>query len=232
MDNHLERAREYIAIAESSDAKREAYQRAADEIIAWVHDDPTRSYRDVDRQIGKAEGYAGRLVRWRTNEAQAHHLPFGGMSERTRKDASTTKSTLRDADDETIGRIVDDLPPERRGVIAQRLLADPDARSAMVDSVDGAAAAEAMHSDLTTRRTPIKSAEDPLPSPPAFASSFWRAVNAIQAANTELERFGVRGLDARPETRAAAERMAAQAADIRDAVVDHVIANITTEGTP
>jgi hypothetical protein len=140
-----------------------------------------------------------------------------------------TRQVLREADSHTVERIVEDLPPERRAQLAARFLADPDTRSAMVDEPEGIAAVEAIH-QATTHKQPVRSGE-PLPPPPAFASKFWRAVTAVQDANAELERFGVRGVDARPETRVAAERMVTQAADIRDAVADYVVEHIATEET-
>jgi hypothetical protein len=66
--DHLSRARDYITIAESGDAKREAYAKAADEIIAWLDEDKTRSAREASRILGRENDYAGALVRWRTSD--------------------------------------------------------------------------------------------------------------------------------------------------------------------
>lgn len=224
MSDHLQRAREYIAIAESADAKRDAYERAADEIIAWVREEPTRTYRDADKSLGRGNDYTGSLVRWRTSGGPG--LPFARRpADDSREAERLTERTLRDAGPEVVSRIIDDLPPERRSVIAQRLLADPNTRSAMVDEPEGMAAVESMHHTMRTRKEPVVG-DDPLPPPPAFASSFWRAVSAVDAATVELERFGVTGLDARADTRAAAERMTTQAARISESVVDYVVENI------
>jgi hypothetical protein len=126
--------------------------------------------------------------------------------------------------------ILDRQTPETRARITTQLLADPDTRDHVVErsNPEGVAAVEAMYSELRRRELPPVEYATPLPPPPEFDVRFWYAVNAVQAANVELERFGVRGLDARSETRVAAERMAAQADVLRDAVVDFVVANITT----
>jgi hypothetical protein len=83
-----------------------------------------------------------------------------------------------------------------------------------------------MHS--TIHREPVSVTPEALPPQPEFAPAFWRAVNAVGAAFNELQRWGVRDLDADPLTRDAAERMRTQAAEIGTAVADFVVDNIST----
>src|SRR5262245_22917345 len=133
----------------------------------------------------------------------------------------------RDSKPEDAITIIERQDADARAHIATQLLADPDTRAVMANDPEGLAAAEAIQRTALTQRDPAVADDDPLPPPPAFAAMFWRAVTAVQNANAELERLGVRGLDARPETRAAAERMAVQSNDIRNAVVDFVVDHIT-----
>jgi hypothetical protein len=63
--SHLEAAAAYIAVAESSDAKRAAYERAADEILAALAEDPALSQAEVGRRLSKSPGWVGKLLGWR-----------------------------------------------------------------------------------------------------------------------------------------------------------------------
>jgi hypothetical protein len=139
---------------------------------------------------------------------------------------SVTGGRPRDGKTEDAVTILERQTPEDRGRVVTRLLADPDTRSVVGQHPEGVAAVESMQSDIDRRREPLMTSA-PLTPPPAFASKFWRAVTAMQDANAELERFGVKGLESTSDTRAAAERLADQAAHVRTAVVDYVVENIT-----
>jgi hypothetical protein len=74
-EQHLEKATAYIAVAESGDAKRAAYEQAADEILAALAEDETLTHRAVGERIGKSYRWVGTLLAWR-REGHAHALPF------------------------------------------------------------------------------------------------------------------------------------------------------------
>lgn len=74
-DQHLKAATAYIAVAESGDAKRVAYEKAADEILAAKADDPKLTHTEIGRRVGKGKRWVGTLMKWR-QEAHAHALPF------------------------------------------------------------------------------------------------------------------------------------------------------------
>jgi hypothetical protein len=57
VERHLARARDYLAIAESGDAKREAYKMAAEEIVAHK-----KETGDSNRKIARALQCASRFV--------------------------------------------------------------------------------------------------------------------------------------------------------------------------
>jgi hypothetical protein len=72
---HLEAARGYIAVAESGDAKREAYRKAADEILAAMTEDDSLTQRKVGERIGKGHAWVGKLLRW-AGSPENQGLPF------------------------------------------------------------------------------------------------------------------------------------------------------------
>lgn len=61
VERHLAAAKEYIAIAESGDAERSAYEHAALEIEAAMQDDPGLTNVKVGKMIGKDEVTVRRL---------------------------------------------------------------------------------------------------------------------------------------------------------------------------
>lgn len=79
--DHLERAKEFIAVAESGDAKIEAYRRAADEIRAAQSADPTMGLRAIGERLGRSRNWVGTLVTWRTSVTDPDTPPFGGAAD-------------------------------------------------------------------------------------------------------------------------------------------------------
>lgn len=63
-ERHLELAATHIAVAESGDAKRAAYEKAADEILAARVADSDLSLREVGRRIGKSDHWVRTLLTW------------------------------------------------------------------------------------------------------------------------------------------------------------------------
>jgi hypothetical protein len=64
-NKHLEAAAAYIAVAESGDAKRAAYEQAADEILAAQGEDPKLTQRQIGAAIGKSQTWVRELLLWR-----------------------------------------------------------------------------------------------------------------------------------------------------------------------
>ncbi len=122
MNEHLERAREYLAIAESGDAKREAYKAAAEEIAAHKEETGEANTRIATR-ISKDEGFVRRLLRWRDAGCPEGTTPFtmadpSGSLPTDRASVSHTRRVLREADAEEVERIVESLPPAARRRLA------------------------------------------------------------------------------------------------------------------
>jgi hypothetical protein len=61
-ERHLEEAAAFIAVAESGDAKRAAYRKAAEEIEAAKRADQDLSNSEIGRRIGKGHVWVGRLL--------------------------------------------------------------------------------------------------------------------------------------------------------------------------
>jgi hypothetical protein len=74
-DRHLEAAKAAIAVAESGDSKRAAYEQAADEILAAFAADDTLTQMQVGERIGKDRTWVGKLIRWRQTR-DPDPLPF------------------------------------------------------------------------------------------------------------------------------------------------------------
>jgi hypothetical protein len=119
--NHLEAARECIAIAESGDAKHAAYKAAAEHVAAELQL-RTISNRQIAREIGKDESFVRALRRWRDSgyEAATPWLSDGEATARAAK--SHTRKFLREAPVEEIEQAMVGLPPERRSELAGAFL--------------------------------------------------------------------------------------------------------------
>jgi hypothetical protein len=139
---HLDAAREYIAVAESEDAKRTAYEHAADEVLAAMAADPTLGPKAIGKQIGKSHEWVRKLLRWRTS-ANPSWSPFTRDAREHAGDASPDDSTARKVARErpaVFAKAYEDAPVEARREIARQIAADPEIR---VEARKQDAAAEA-----------------------------------------------------------------------------------------
>ena len=84
-NDHLVLAKKFLAIAESGDSKREAYKRAAKEIVAAL--DEGMSKRAVATTLGKNESFVRQIVKWHESGYQAN-TPWLADTEATKRAAS------------------------------------------------------------------------------------------------------------------------------------------------
>ena len=126
--DHLANAREYIAIAESADAKSEAYARAADEIIAWLAEDLTRTQRQVSAALERSQSWVSDLVRWRTSDRDRdQRTPFSGEQENTARYERQAKTVLKDPErrQTALAQLptgqIEEVIQEAHGVVMDRL---------------------------------------------------------------------------------------------------------------
>jgi len=112
----LERAKDYIAIAESADSKREAYIKAAEEIAAARAEGVSASA--VATAIGKSEIEVRRFTDWHKSGYKAATPWLADEKATDRAAMSHTKATLRKADQDQIKRIMVELPDEQLSNIA------------------------------------------------------------------------------------------------------------------
>lgn len=116
--DHLANAREYIAIAESGDSKREAYRKAGREISAAFADG--MSFTAIARELGRSDKWVGDLARWAEGAlATGTDLPFERDSkdtheirqqrdaERVLEDAQSSEKVIRNLSDDARDRLVD-----------------------------------------------------------------------------------------------------------------------------
>lgn len=105
MSDHISRAREYIAKGE------EFYAKAADEIVAWLAEDPTRTQRQAAAAIGRSQSWIRDIVRWRTSECDPTQqpTPFAGQYEERMDRAART--ALKDPEQRK--QVIASLPPEQ-----------------------------------------------------------------------------------------------------------------------
>jgi hypothetical protein len=112
---HLERAREFLAIAESGDAKREAYMRAAEEIAAH-RADTKESMSSIAILLGCSAEKVRKLMQWRDTQYKAA-TPFLMDTQATARAAhSHAKRVL--SDPATRQALLNDLDPEVRTHLA------------------------------------------------------------------------------------------------------------------
>lgn len=117
MDERLRRAKRFLTIAESKDAKREAYKAAANEIVAY-RDETGETIRAIALSLARDRNQIDRMLRWHRSGFKAE-TPFL-MDEKatSRAAASHTKKLLRTAPLEQIEQIISELPPKRQQAIA------------------------------------------------------------------------------------------------------------------
>jgi hypothetical protein len=109
--SHLEAAAAYIAVAESGDAKREAYVKAADEILAAQAEDPKLTRRQIGESIGKSQTWVTELLGWRTSDRHADQTPWAAQVDDHRYRSAERKVPTRHED---------------RVEMVEKLLADPE----------------------------------------------------------------------------------------------------------
>lgn len=95
VEQHLASAAEDMAIAESGDARRAAYERAADHIIAAQKANPVLTLREIDRRLSWSDGRASKLVRWRTSEGSSP-TPFMTPGHQVRSDTAVARRVARE----------------------------------------------------------------------------------------------------------------------------------------
>jgi len=124
--DHLANAREYIAIAEASDSKREAYAKAADEIISLFEEG--MSYAAISRALNRSDGYAQRLATWRSaSDTNGTDLPFGGSDENEARYQRQTNTALKDPErrERALAEMptaqVEEVIQQAHGVVMDRL---------------------------------------------------------------------------------------------------------------
>jgi hypothetical protein len=110
-DKHLAAAAEFIAIAESGDAKRLAYEKAADEILAAQAADPSLTQIAITRRLGKSRDWISLLLKWRRLDVheREERMPFYN---------SAAQSRYRERQEPT--------RPEDRIEMATKLMGDPE----------------------------------------------------------------------------------------------------------
>src|SRR5262245_49664806 len=117
-EDHLARAKAYLAIAESGDAKREAYKLAAEEIAAYKEETGSTNAEIADALASASRQTVDRILKWRRagypEGTTPHTMADGnGLTPTERAALSHTKTTLKNADPDTIKEIVADLPIEQ-----------------------------------------------------------------------------------------------------------------------
>lgn len=105
--DHLALAREYIAKGD------EFYARAADEIIAWLAEDPTRSQQSAADVVGRSSTWVGNLVRSRTSDPRADGLSVDWNSGSNKRD-EVAERVLKDPEQRK--QIIASMPTEARRV--------------------------------------------------------------------------------------------------------------------
>jgi hypothetical protein len=111
LDDRLARAKVYLAIAESKDSKREAYKKAANEVVAYKKEYPKATWREIAISLGRTGQYVGQLAKWHGTgfKAETPFLMDGQATQRAAR--SHTKSVLTDPDETQ--KVLSDLSDEQ-----------------------------------------------------------------------------------------------------------------------
>jgi hypothetical protein len=131
---HLARAKEFLAIAESDNSKREAYKMAAEEVAAAISKGATQMV--VATTIGKSREFVKTLLKWRDSGFESETPWLMDKQATSRAALSHTKATLRNAPLEQIERIVESLTPAEAAKLAQAALGKPGIADEMLKNPD------------------------------------------------------------------------------------------------
>jgi hypothetical protein len=108
--DHLAKAKEYLVVAESKDAKREAFKLAAGEIR--THRAETgATYTAIAEALGRESNWVRTLVKWHEDGCKAN-TPWAIPSENDRVRFAHAKRAMRDQPVEAIKEMLDDLPDD------------------------------------------------------------------------------------------------------------------------
>jgi len=121
---HLARAKEYLAIAESRDSKREAYIKAADEIAAHKDEKPKETNENLARFLGVTKDRVSKLLRWRESGFKAETPYLMDDQATTRAARSHTKKVLADADERR--KVLAKMPDKDKLAVANDALTELD----------------------------------------------------------------------------------------------------------
>lgn len=127
VDAHLAAAVEFIAIAESGDAERSAYEHAADEIKAAMDEDPTLSQQAVADRVGKSRRWVRDLVQWRTSGQRG--APFADPENPSKRSAARDAERIAAERPDAFADAYEQAPPEAKRRIAERISHAPEVRS-------------------------------------------------------------------------------------------------------
>jgi hypothetical protein len=108
VDDHLQRAREFLAIAEKGDSKREAYKAAAEEVAAAIAEGMTPVA--VATALGKSRNFVRILLAWHESGYKADTPWLMDKNATTRAAISHTKKVIREGSPEQLERIIAELP--------------------------------------------------------------------------------------------------------------------------
>jgi len=123
---HLLAAAEFIAIAESGDAERSAYEHAAIEIEAAMQDDPSLTQREVGRRIGKSDHYVRRLLRALAIASDGGEFRVDWQRGAIRR--QDVVEHVANKRPEAFAAAFDQAPPEAKRQIIERIAESPELR--------------------------------------------------------------------------------------------------------
>ena len=174
VDRHLAAAAEDIAIAESGDAEGSAYEHAADHIIAAQELNPTLSFAEIDRRLGKANRksrYSSELVQWR-RDPRGRATPYSGPTAQNRaSDRAKVNRAARERPAD-FAAAFEQAPPDAKRKIAEQIGQAPEVRIA---------ARQADQRDEERRR--------PSPVPPRTDHMLYQAEGKLATAERSLRDF-------------------------------------------
>src|SRR5262245_25912450 len=186
LDDRLARAKQFLAIAESDDAAREAYKRAAEEIVAY-QEESGESLARLASRVERDPRYVQRVVKWYRDGMKVGTPFLMDEGSSTRAAISHTKSVLSDPVQRE--KALASLPEKEQVEVARKILSKPKTRQAFADNPKASADLTRASGDVferTARRT--KAEHDTAFPPSGNTGEMLTIVTRTNNARTGVER--------------------------------------------
>ena len=184
-ERHLSAAASHIAVAESGDVKRAAYEKAADEILAAQAKDPNLSQAEVGRRISKSPTWVKELLGWRRRPPEDDRpTPWARDPEndfRARHEAKKVPTRPEDRVEMAVKLLAD---PDVAAKALEQALAEPSKASRLIENTVAKKGAERRRKQMEAAQ---RQREDSALQLPAYMNAMVMKMAEWEAGMRDLE---------------------------------------------